>query len=127
MKVENGAVASRGFKKQPKAADTGVGLKNSFDLMKELFADLRRGNGAVVISSASGEEFAFESEAWQNGVFTYAVLEGLKSGNADLNKDKTTTVTELRDYVSKRVVELTDGKQNPTSRTENLESDFRVW
>jgi WD40 repeat protein/uncharacterized caspase-like protein len=125
LKTENGAVAARGFKKQPKASD--LGLTNSFELMKELFADLRRGNGAVVISSASGEEFAFESEAWKNGVFTYAVLEGLKSGNADLDKNKAVSVSELRDYVSRRVTELTEGKQNPTSRTENLENDFRVW
>lgn len=49
----------------------GIGLKNSFELMQELFADLRRGTGAIVISSASVKEFAFESDAWHNGVFTY--------------------------------------------------------
>ena len=119
-------VKSRGFKKVENKS-SGIGLLSSFELMKELFADLRRNNGAIVISSASGQEFAFESSEWQNGVFTYSVLEGIKSGNADTNKDKTISVSELRDYVSMRVVELTNGKQNPTSRTENLESDFRVW
>jgi len=120
-------VKSRGFIKRVENKNTGIGLKNSFELMKELFADLRRNNGAVVISSASGKEYAFESSEWQNGVFTYSLLEGLKSGNADLDKNKSVSVSELRDYVSKRVQDLTNGKQNPTSRTENLVNDFRVW
>jgi hypothetical protein len=47
--------------------------------------------------------------------------------NADANKDYTITVSELNDYVSKRVKELTQGKQNPTSRKENLLFDYRVW
>jgi len=92
-----------------------------------MFTDLRKGSGAMVISSASGKEFAFESAEWQNGVFTYSFLEGLKSGNADMSKDQTISVSEVRDYVGKRVNELTNGKQTPTSRTENLENDFRVW
>jgi WD40 repeat protein len=120
------SVKSRGFK-SIKTNGSGIGLESSFELMKQLFADLRRNNGAVVISSASGEEFAFESSEWQNGVFTYSLLEGIKSGKTDLNQDGVTRVSELRDYVGKRVVELTNGMQNPTSRTENLESDFRVW
>ena len=100
---------------------------NSFELMQQLFADLRRATGTVIISSAGGAEFAFESSEWKNGVFTYSVLEGLKTGNADANKNGEITVSELRDYVFARVKELTNGKQNPTSRKENLEFDFRVW
>ena len=95
--------------------------------MQELFADLRRGTGAMVISSASGVEFAYESADWKNGVFTYALLEGLKSGKCDTNKDKEVQISELKDYVFKRVSELTNGKQHPTSRRENLEFDFVVW
>lgn len=126
VEEKRGSVKARAFKKTVKAKD-GIGLQNSFELMKELFADLRRNNGAVVISSASGKEYALESAEWKNGVFTYSILEGLRSSKADLNQDKTLTVSELRDYVGRRVQELTNGKQNPTSRTENLENDFRVW
>jgi uncharacterized caspase-like protein len=104
-----------------------IGLKNSFELMQMLFADLRRGTGAMVISSASGVEFAYEGEEWENGVFTYALLEGLKSGNSDFNKDNEISVSELRNYVINRVYDLTNGKQNPTARKENLEFDFKVW
>ena len=68
-----------------------------------------------------------EGEAWQNGVFTYAMLEGLKSGACDLNGDGSVQVSELKTYVFDKVSELTNGKQNPTSRKENLEYDFKVW
>lgn len=44
-------ITSRGFK-AVKSKYEGIGLANSFELMKELFADLRRNNGSVVISSA---------------------------------------------------------------------------
>ncbi|MFC2107081.1 caspase family protein [Bacteroidota bacterium] len=106
---------------------SGLGLQNSFELMQELFSNLNRGSGAVVISAAAGDSYAMESDEWENGVFTYSILNGLKSGDADSNKDGEITVSELRDYVSKSVQELTNGLQKPTMRQENIEFDFRVW
>ncbi|SDH00930.1 caspase family protein [Winogradskyella thalassocola] len=123
---ENVKVTNRGSV-GAKSKSSKVGLKNSFELMQMLFADLRRGTGAMVISSASGVEFAYEGEQWENGVFTYALLEGLKSGNCDVNKDNEISVSELRNYVIERVDVLTNGRQNPTARKENLEFDFKVW
>ena len=55
--------------------------------MKELFADLRRGTGATVTSSAGGAEYALESSQWNNGVFTYSIIEGIETKKADLNKE----------------------------------------
>ena len=124
-KIDQGIVASRGFKSVKKK--DGLGLFNSFELMQNLFSDLTKGTGAMVISSASGSEFAFESSVWKNGVFTYAFLEGIKSKNADADKDQNFSVSELRDYVIKKVGVLTDGKQHPTSRKEISEFDFNVW
>ena len=94
---------------------------------QEWFADLRRGTGAAVISSASGNEYALEGEQWHNGVFTYAVLDGLKNGKADRNGDGVVTVTELESYVIDAVRTLTKGQQNPTVRRENLDYDFTVY
>ena len=88
---------------------------------------MRRGTGAAVISSASGNEFALEGEQWHNGVFTYAVLDGLKNGKADRNGDGVVTVSELEGYVIDAVRELTHGRQNPTVRRENLDFDFVVF
>jgi hypothetical protein len=94
---------------------------------QELFADLRRGTGAVVISSASGNEYALEGEQWSNGVFTYALLNGLRNSRADANQDRTITVSELQAFVIDEVRTLTAGGQNPTVRRENLDYDFVVY
>lgn len=99
---------------------------NSFELMKEFFTDLRRGTGATVISSSSGLYFSFEDAKYQNGIYTYALKLGLE-GAADANKDQEITVSELKDFLYEKVKELTDGKQQPNTRQENLEYDYRVW
>jgi WD40 repeat protein len=94
---------------------------------QDWFADLRRGTGAAVISSSSGNEYSLEGEQWRNGVFTYVLLQGLKNGMADANKDRVITVSELQAYVIEQVRALTRGGQNPTVRHENLEYDFAVY
>ncbi|HOJ29958.1 MAG TPA: hypothetical protein PL059_12875 [Spirochaetota bacterium] len=88
---------------------------------------MRRHNGAIVISSAGGEEYAYESAQWKNGVFTFSVIEGLTMKKADRNKDGIITISELMSYVANRTRELTGGRQNPTSRKENVEMDFKIW
>lgn len=104
-----------------------IGLQNSFELMKELFVDLRRSSGATVISSAGGAEYAIEGDAWKNGVFTYSLIGGLRDKAADLNNDGSVMVSELQDYLGQRVSELTQGRQRPTFRAENVGNDWRVW
>ena len=107
---------------------TGPRLSNEMlKFQQDWFADLRRGTGAAVISSSSGNEYSLEGEQWKNGVFTYALLTGLKQQAADANKDKTITVSELQAYVIEQVRQLTQGGQNPTVRRENLEYDFAVY
>ncbi len=100
----------------------------SFQVMQNLFADLSNSNGAVVISAAGGMEYALESARWNNGVFTYCVRKGIEEKRADVeggNNDTRVSVQELQQYVSKKVSELTGGKQQPTSRRENV--DFEWW
>ena len=100
---------------------------NAFELMQNTFSDLRLGTGTTVISSSSGLEFAYEGEEWNNGVFTYALLEGLKTGNADKNNDSLISLSEIKTYVSKKVDILTKGKQKPNARALNLELDWSLF
>jgi len=99
---------------------------NSFELSKALFADMRLNNGATVISSSGGAEYAIEGDEWNNGVFTYTLLQGMMFKNADKNKDKSITISELQSYVQEGVSKRTAGKQTPTSRVENLNYDFII-
>ncbi len=103
-----------------------LGMKNSLHLQQELFADLRRSSGAVVISAAGGMEVSLESADWKNGVFTYALLRGVKEKQADKNKNGRIQVSELRDYVMDEVRRLTHDRQSPTVRQENLEFDYTL-
>ena len=116
-----------GIKVVRRNENEGLGLKNVSELMQALFVDLRRGSGAAVISSSGGLEVSYEGGDYKNGFFTYAILEGIKTMNADLNKDHKITITELRNYVSDKVEKLTKGAQIPTARKENLENDFVIW
>jgi len=104
----------------------GFGIANSANLMQALFSDIRKGSGITVISSSGGVEFAMEGDEWQNGLFTYCMLEGIKTKKADLNRDGKIIISELRRYVYKKVSKLSKGKQRPTSREENLTLDYQI-
>lgn len=103
------------------------GIDNTQHLMESVFADTRNETGATAITSAGGAEFAIESTEWKNGLFTYCLLNGLKRNSADMNADGQITVTELRKKTYEEVLKLSKGKQQPTTRSENVLLDFRIW
>lgn len=105
----------------------GIGMKNAFKIMQELFRDNSLNNGSVIISASAGTEFAYEGNNWNNGVFTYCVIKGLYERLADLNGDSLIRVSELQSYVSENVEILTAGKQSPTSRQANYDNDWIIW
>ncbi|MFD9794478.1 DnaJ C-terminal domain-containing protein [Streptomyces sp. NPDC059070] len=66
------------------------------------------GHGRVVLTATNRIEYAWEGErpdtaAPQPSRFTGALIEGLRSGAADLDGDGRITVTELYDYVYERL------------------------
>jgi WD40 repeat protein len=112
---------------EDEVSDEDVAVQNSYELMKELFSDLSRNNGTIVISAAGGLESAFEDSRLNNGVFTYYVKEAISENAADLNNDGETTILELKKYVSTNVEKLTRGRQRPTARREILTNDWTLW
>jgi WD40 repeat protein len=104
-----------------------VGLTNSFELMKELFTDVRKSSGAMIISSAGGMEYAIEGAQWNNGVFTYCLLNGIAGKKADLNQDGFLMLSEINLYVRDEVYRITNGRQQPTTRAEVTDADWRLW
>jgi hypothetical protein len=101
---------------------------NSFQKMNELFINTRNKTGSVIISAAGGRQSALEgsgviinNKSIENGAFTYAVLEYLKKNKNIVEK---LTVNQLKKYVEERVVKITNGKQEPTSRQETMDIDW---
>lgn len=70
--------------------------------------------GRAVITSSDVNEVSREGEKWGggHGLFTWALLEGLRGG-ADLNSDRFITAGELFGYVRNRVRVETAFRQNP--------------
>jgi hypothetical protein len=66
------------------------------------------GSGHVVLTASSATEYAFEGDtltqdAGQPSFFTGALVEGLETGNADLDSDGAIGVNELYDYLHREV------------------------
>ncbi len=119
------SIGTRGM--NVKAIEGARGASEWYDRLQGLFVDLRRGSGSTILSSSAGAEYALESSEQQNGLFTYAVLEALDGKKeADTDKDGSIEMSELGEYVKKRVSELTNNKQTPNTRRVNLEGDFTV-
>jgi uncharacterized caspase-like protein len=81
-------------------------------------------NGGVVYTSSTGRQFSQEGSRWQNGAFTKALVEGL-SGQAAERGNSQITHQMLGYYLSKRVKELTDGRQHPVPGNQGI-PDFPI-
>lgn len=89
-----------------------------------------RGRGRAVITASSAMEYAFEadglveSQVEQPSVFTSALVDGLATGDADLDQDGLISLDELYDYVFERVRER-NPHQTP-SRDIEMQGDMYV-
>lgn len=82
---------------------------SNFYLTKQLFKE----KGRSILTSSDVNEVSRESAKWGNhGVFTWALLEGLK-GKADLNGDQLVTAGELFQFTRASVQKATNFEQNP--------------
>lgn len=81
----------------------------NFYLTNQLFKQ----TGRAILTSSDVNEISQESSKWGNhGVFTWALLEGLKGG-ADLNGDNLITAGELFQFTRAHVQRATNFQQNP--------------
>jgi uncharacterized caspase-like protein len=101
--------------------------RESFETMQDLFIAEGSETGAQVVVATAGDSYAIESNEWQNGFFTYALLSGLKTGRADQNQDRRVTVDEIIHYLKDEVKRMSEGKQVPRLRAENPENYFELW
>jgi uncharacterized caspase-like protein len=81
--------------------------------------------GIVVFTSSTSRQFSLEKAEWNNGAFTKALVEAFKGG-ADYQGDKTISIAALEVYLARRVKELTNGEQSPTSAKPKTIPDFVI-
>ena len=74
---------------------------------EKALAQLARSAGVCVLASSGTEQFANEFHELGHGVFTYALLEGLKGEADGIPHDGKITIYELKTYLDDRVPELT--------------------
>lgn len=92
-----------------------------------LFTDFTKGNGATTLSSSNGMEVAIENKEVANGLFTWAIKDGISGKKADLNKDGIIQIQELANYINKKVSVLSSGVQTPGLRVENKYINFNLF
>jgi uncharacterized caspase-like protein len=94
----------------------GLNIKgNQTYLTNKMFLELATAKeGCAVLTASSASELSKEGKDWGEGqgVFTYYLIEGLK-GDADIDKDGIITIREIYEYISKKVIEATNGQQHP--------------
>jgi hypothetical protein len=78
--------------------------------IKDALSCLMRATGRAVLAATSDRDVAFEGYR-DHGVFTYALLEGLRGAadrpERDGPRDRLITIDELSDYVQQEVPRLT--------------------
>ena len=91
----------------------GVKIGDSFNKYFDQLTKAKRGR--VVFTSCEGYEVSREAKKWGggHGVFTWALLEGLK-GKADKDNSGIVTLGEVLDYVDITVRRETANEQHPT-------------
>lgn len=87
------------------------------------------GRGRVVLTGSRGTEYSFERDGVVgdgiSSLFTSALVEGLRSGDADRDGDGLVTVSELYDYAFD-AVRATEARQTPTLWTYGAEGGLLV-
>jgi uncharacterized caspase-like protein len=79
----------------------------------------------VIFTSSRGSERSQEDPKLGHGLFTWAIIEGMR-GAADLMKTGRVTMKELDAYVSETVPRLSGGAQHPTPVTPDGYHNFTV-
>jgi hypothetical protein len=91
----------------------------------EQLVNMLKDDSTVILTSSRGDQLSQERAELGHGVFTYAIIQGMK-GAADLFNSKTVTMDELKTYVTRRVPELTGGLQHPTTSIPAGYVNFKV-
>ncbi len=81
--------------------------------LKDFYTTFENSSGGLaLLLSSKKDEFSLEDQGLRQGVFSHYLMRGLK-GEANVNGDGIIDITELFNYVNKRVINYTNGVQTP--------------
>jgi hypothetical protein len=87
------------------------------------------GRGRVVLTATDSTQYAWEGDQVigevENSLFTHYLIEGLRSGDADIDQDGQITIDELYDYIYEHVLNETP-KQTPGKWTFGQQGDIVI-
>jgi hypothetical protein len=83
-----------------------------------------RGGGIYILTASTENQTAQERESDQYGLFTKHVIEGIRTGAADMNQDGNISIDDLYDYVKERMA--TEGLQIPTLSNSKVQGDIFI-
>jgi hypothetical protein len=92
--------------------------------IEEMFLLPGQHRGINIIGASGGAEYAMESDKWNNGVFTSALIEAMWDQKADMDHRGRISVSDLKTYLAQRVPELTGGAQKPSVVAFEQDQDF---
>jgi len=92
--------------------------------IEEMFLLPGQHRGINIIGASGGAEYAMESDKWNNGVFTSALIEAMRDKKADMDRRGRISVSDLKTYLAQRVPELTGGAQKPSVVAFEQDQDF---
>ena len=78
------------------AKDDGI-----VDISKQL-----GGEGRAVLTSSSSTQYSFEQDGEELSLYTRFLIEGIKTGEADLDEDDVISIDELHEYARRKVQEV---------------------
>ena len=108
------AIQHRGMK--VRKAVGALNTKQKKRYIEDFFSRGDTQRGINIIAGAAGAEYALESGAWKNGVFTASVIQALSGAGTtkDANSDGYFSVAEVLKSVIQSVNKQTGGQQKPS-------------
>lgn len=85
-------------------------------------------NGTNIYTSSGANSLSREDDSLRHGAFTKALIESCDFSKADTDKDGRITITEVRNYLERRIPELTGNQQSPVHRNlEEISSNYPLF
>ena len=64
------------------------------------------GEGRAVLTSSSSTQYSFEQEGLDLSIYTHYLIEGITTGEADIDGDGVVSIDELHEYATRKVREI---------------------